>query len=91
MTDMIRKTISIPEPMAAFIKGRLKSGLYGNDSEYFRELVRRDQERQNQQASKAAFENMIQESIASGHTDMTLDEIIIEAQSRAKADETDGV
>lgn len=91
MTDMIRKTISIPEPMAAFIKTRLKTGLYGNDSEYFRELVRRDQERQTQQASKAAFETMIHESIASGHTDMTLDEIITEAKSRAKADGADGV
>ena len=42
---MIRHTISLPEPMSHYIEGRIAEGQYGNVSEYFRDLVRRDQER----------------------------------------------
>ena len=42
---MMRKTITIPEPMEEWVKSQIKSGRYGNDSEYFRDLIRRDQDR----------------------------------------------
>ena len=41
---MIRKTISIPDTMGDWIAARLERGQYNNESEYFRDLVRRDQE-----------------------------------------------
>ena len=42
---MMRKTITIPDAMEDWIKAQIKSGRYGNDSEYFRDLIRRDQDR----------------------------------------------
>ena len=83
---MVRKTISVPSEMADFISSRLASGMYGNDSEYFRELVRSDQLRLEREASKQAFQQMIAESIASGHTERTLGEILDEARRRAQSD-----
>ncbi|VAW00073.1 hypothetical protein MNBD_ALPHA06-502 [hydrothermal vent metagenome] len=83
MTQMIRKTISIPKGMANFINSQLDTGLYGNDSEYFRELVRADQRRLETQSSKEAFQMMIEQSIVSGKTDLTLEQIFQEARRRA--------
>ncbi len=35
----------MPEPMDDWIKSQIDSGRYGNDSEYVRDLIRKDQER----------------------------------------------
>ena len=43
---MIRKTISMPDTMGEWIAGRITHGQYNNESEYFRDLVRRDQQDQ---------------------------------------------
>lgn len=43
---MIRKTISMPDNMGSWINERILEGQYNNESEYFRDLVRKDQERQ---------------------------------------------
>jgi antitoxin ParD1/3/4 len=87
MTQMIRKTISLPQGMANFIQSRLQSGLYGNDSEYFRELVRADQKAQ----EKEIFQTMIERSMASGLSENTLDDIFNKARIRAKALTRDGL
>ena len=42
---MQRKTITITNQMEHWVKLQVNSGKYGNDSEYFRDLVRCDQER----------------------------------------------
>lgn len=44
--SMQRKTITLTDQMDFWVKTQVNSGKYGNDSEYFRDLVRRDQERQ---------------------------------------------
>lgn len=41
---MTRKTISMPDKMSDWISGRIERGQFNNESEYFRDLVRRDQE-----------------------------------------------
>ncbi len=79
MTKMIRKTISLPQGLADYIHARLQSGLYGNDSEYFRELVRADQRRQDH----AAFAAMIEDSLASGVSPHSLEDIFEQARRRA--------
>lgn len=43
---MDKITISVPEAMNRYVKARISEGQYGNVSEFFRDLVRRDQERQ---------------------------------------------
>ncbi len=41
---MVRKTYSITETLDQYVGQRIKSGEYATDSEYVRELIRRDQE-----------------------------------------------
>ncbi|MCC6221512.1 MAG: type II toxin-antitoxin system ParD family antitoxin, partial [Deltaproteobacteria bacterium] len=42
----IPKTISVTRKNEAWINARIESGDFGNASEYIRDLIRRDQERQ---------------------------------------------
>ena len=45
---MSRNTMSfaLPESLRDYIDGRVRSGEYGNTSEYLRDLIRRDQHEQ---------------------------------------------
>lgn len=43
--SMTRKTITITGQMDDWVKKQIDTGRYGNDSEYFRDLIRRDQAR----------------------------------------------
>ena len=55
-------SFTLPETMRSDIDERVKSGSYGNTSEYLRDLIRRDQEAQ---AAKRLRE-LIEEGLASG-------------------------
>jgi antitoxin ParD1/3/4 len=79
---MTRKTITIPNAMEAWVKSQIASGRYANDSEYFRDLIRRDQERR---GAEAQLRKMLEEAEASGVSDKTLDEIWAEAEQRHAA------
>jgi antitoxin ParD1/3/4 len=61
---MSTNTISfaLPEAMRSYVDERVKSGQYGNTSEYLRELIRRDQEEQ----AKMRLRNLIEEGLNSG-------------------------
>lgn len=39
----IKLTISLPETLDEYVRGRIEAGNYGSASEYFRELVRGEQ------------------------------------------------
>jgi len=39
-----RKTITLTEQQDDWVKGQIASGHFGNDSEYIRDLIRRDQQ-----------------------------------------------
>ena len=43
--SMTRKTITLTEQQDAWIKAQIAAGEYTNDSEYIRDLIRRDQAR----------------------------------------------
>ncbi len=72
----VRKTITLTDQQNDWIKAQIANGDYTNDSEYFRDLVRRDQEKF--RALKAA----IDEGIASGPSTRTVDDIWADAESR---------
>ena len=59
---MTSLNISLPEPLREWIEAQLKRGRYGNASEYLRELIRRDQERQAQER----LEELLLEGVKSG-------------------------
>ena len=54
--------ISLPAPLREWIEAQVKGGRYGNASEYLRELIRRDQERQAQER----LERLLLDGIESG-------------------------
>tara|TARA_R110000868_G_scaffold190550_1_gene434369 strand:+ start:28829 stop:29086 length:258 start_codon:yes stop_codon:yes gene_type:complete len=80
---MMRKTITIPDAMESWIKIRIKSGNYANDSEYMRDLIRRDQERH---AAENQLRDIVQESLRSGISDSGPAEIKARVENRLKAD-----
>ncbi|MCG8094139.1 MAG: type II toxin-antitoxin system ParD family antitoxin, partial [Candidatus Thiodiazotropha endolucinida] len=41
---MVKRTYSITEKLDQYVKDRVGSGEYASDSEYLRELIRRDQD-----------------------------------------------
>jgi antitoxin ParD1/3/4 len=41
---MHRKTITLTEQQEDWVRGQIKSGDFSNDSEYIRDLIRRDQQ-----------------------------------------------
>lgn len=41
---MHRKTITLTEQQDGWVKDQIESGQFGNDSEYIRDLIRRDQQ-----------------------------------------------
>jgi antitoxin ParD1/3/4 len=77
-----RKTITLSEQQDEWVKARIESGDYTNDSEYFRDLIRRDQE---QNAKLLALRQAIQEGLDSGISDRTMSDIWEEAERRYKA------
>ncbi|MBM1143641.1 type II toxin-antitoxin system ParD family antitoxin [Alcanivorax sp. ZXX171] len=44
--SMHRKTITLTEQQDDWVKSRIESGQFGNDSEYIRHLIRQDQQAQ---------------------------------------------
>ena len=49
--SMHRKTITLTEQQDDWVKGQIESGQFGNDSEYIRHLIRRDQQAQERLAT----------------------------------------
>ncbi len=77
---MQRKTITITDQMESWVKAQVDSGQYGNDSEYFRDLIRRDQERR---VAATQLRSMLDEAEASGTNNLTVQEIWAEAEKRS--------
>lgn len=75
---MMRKTITIPDAMEDWVKAQVESGRYANDSEYFRDLIRRDQDRL---GAVSSLREMIDEGVASGVSDKSLDQVWQEAEA----------
>jgi antitoxin ParD1/3/4 len=77
-----RKTITLTEQQDQWIKAQIAAGEYTNDSEYIRDLVRRDQE---QNAKFRALKAAIQEGLDSGISDKTVRDVWEEAEARYRA------
>lgn len=77
---MATMNVSLPEPMKIWVEEQTKSGKYGNASDYVRDLIRRDQERQE---SIAQLQRLIDEGITSGVSAISMKELLREARQRA--------
>lgn len=60
---MATMNVSLPAQMKAWVERQAEGGLYGNASDYIRDLIRRDQERRE---AIAALQSAIAEGINSG-------------------------
>jgi antitoxin ParD1/3/4 len=73
---VIRKSITFTEQQDAFIKSLIEQGFYTNDSEYIRDIIRKDQERRKRIVD---LNEALIDGIESGPTDATIDSIWEEA------------
>ena len=77
-----RKTITLSEQQDAWVKARIDSGDYTNDSEYFRDMIRRDQQ---ESVEMLALKKAIQQGLDSGISKRSVKQIWQEAERRHKA------
>ncbi|MBY0283328.1 MAG: type II toxin-antitoxin system ParD family antitoxin [Sphingomonas sp.] len=76
---MAQMNISIPEALKSWAEARVAEGRYSSTSDYVRDLVRRDQE----YAEKLkALQAAIDEGLASGVSDRTIEDIIADRRKR---------
>lgn len=81
---MSKITISMPEAMSDYVSDRVRQGQYGNVSEFFRDLVRQDQERN--RLTLAALRARLQAAEASGASDRTIEDIMADVKAKLQAD-----
>ena len=79
----VRKTITFTEKQDKWIKSQIKAGEFTNDSEYLRDLVRRDQAKK---AKFSALKAAITEGMDSGISDKSVTDIMKEVEERMRAD-----
>jgi antitoxin ParD1/3/4 len=72
-------SFALPESLRDYIDERVRSGQYGNTSEYLRELIRRDQR---EQAARRLRE-LIADGLESGDGRTVTDESLAEIRDRA--------
>ena len=79
----VRKSITLTDLQDRWIKAQIAAGHFTNDSEYIRDLIRRDRERSSKfEALKAAVE----EGLASGPSEKTVPSIMEEVEARLRSD-----
>jgi antitoxin ParD1/3/4 len=75
----VRKTITLTSKLDEWIKLQTNGGEFTNDSEYIRDLVRRDRD---QKSKLLALRAAIQDGLDSGVSDRTVGDIWAEAEAR---------
>jgi antitoxin ParD1/3/4 len=73
---MATMNVSLPDEMKSWAEAQAQHGRYSNVSDYVRDLIRRDKERT---AVIAELRALIDDGIASGVSDLSMDEIFEEA------------
>ena len=72
-------SFALPEPLRAYIDERVRSGQYGNTSEYLRDLIRRDQREQ----AALRLQGLIADGLESGEARPLTNDVIAELRNRA--------
>ena len=79
---MVKKSISVTDQQANWIKAQIETGDYGNESEVFRDLLR---DRISRDTEITAIRAAIIDGEQSGVSHKTVDEIWEEAQQRHRS------
>ena len=78
---LVKKSITVTEQQNSWTKARILSGEYGNDSEYLRDLIRKDKH-ENEKLVK--LKEAVQRGIDSGVSDRSFEEILCSVETRLK-------
>lgn len=76
---MATMNVSLPEEMKAWVEAEVRTGRYGNSSDVVRDLIRREQVKQDKIAH---WQRLVDEARASGYSDRTPEEIVASARRR---------
>jgi len=79
---MVKKSISVTDQQADWIKAQIETGNYGNESEVFRDLIR---DRISRDAETTAIRAALIDGEQSGVSQKTVEEIWEEAQQRHRS------
>ena len=79
----VRKTITLTDKQDDWIKSQIKNGGFTNESEYIRDLVRRDQ---NRNAEFLMTKAAIEYGFRSGVSEMDIPEIMKVVEERMRKD-----
>lgn len=77
---MATMNVSLPDAMKEWVEAQTRTGRYGNASDYVRDLIRKDQDRSR---AMAEIQALIDEGLASGISDRSMDDVLAEARRRA--------
>lgn len=80
---MATMNVSLPDAMKDWVESQTRTGRYGNASDYVRDLIRRDQDRADKIAN---MQRLIDEGLASGISEHSMDEIRAIARRKAGLD-----
>ncbi|MEO1564464.1 MAG: type II toxin-antitoxin system ParD family antitoxin [Pseudomonadota bacterium] len=83
---MATMNVSLPDPMKDWVEGQTKSGRYSNASDYVRDLIRRDQDRQ---TAVSELQKLVDQGLASGPA-QPFDMEALLARKRQEHDKTVG-
>ncbi len=78
---LVKKSITVTEQQNDWIKNRIVNGDYGNDSEYLRDLIRKDKS-ENDKLIK--LQAAVQVGLDSGISERTFEEIIQSVEDRLR-------
>ena len=78
---MATMNVSLPEPMKQWVEAQTETGRYANASDYVRDLIRRDQERNDK---IAAMQRFVDDGLKSGVGNRSKDALFAEAVKRAE-------
>ncbi len=75
-------SFALPEALKQYIDQRVRSGQYGNTSEYLRDLIRRDQDEQARKRLRELIEEGLQSGPGRELTPAVADELRLRALGR---------
>ncbi len=76
---VVRKTITFTEQQDAWVKSRISCGDYTNDSEYVRDLIRKDQQNNDK---LRLLQSAIADGLASGVSTRSVTDIMKDVDSK---------
>lgn len=77
---MATMNVSLPAPMKDWVEAQARTGRYSNASDYVRDLIRRDQTRNDK---IAAMQSFVEAGLQSGMGIRSKDDLFAEAMARA--------